>query len=136
MAVLVVQYAMPMNRLGTLLSTDAKRFSAGTLARMLRYVAQRFAPIYLTLVDALADSDILSGDDTSCRVIEVSRHFAAGAAGEKPPWHAYRTVEAARAPLAGGDKSLATMLAAELGFEFERRTGDGTKKALHTTTLS
>lgn len=136
MAVLVVQYAMPMNRLATLLSTDAKRFSAGTLARMLRYVAQRFAPIYLTLVDALADSDILSGDDTSCRVIEVSRHFAAGAAGEKPPWHAYRTVEAARAHFAGGDKSLATMLAAELGFEFERRTGDGTKKALHTTTLS
>ena len=136
MAVLVVQYAMPMNRLATLLSTDAKRFSAGTLARMLRYVAQRFAPIYLTLVDALADSDILSGDDTSCRVLEVSRHFAAGAAGEKPPWHAYRTVEAARAHLAGGDKSLATMLAAELGFEFERRTGDGTKKALHTTTLS
>ena len=28
------------------------------------------------------------------------------------------------------------MLAAELGFEFERRTGDGTKKALHTTTIS
>lgn len=136
MAVLVVQYAMPMNRLATLLSTDAKRFSAGTLARMLRYVAQRFAPIYLTLVDALADSDILSGDDTSCRVLEVSRHFAAGAAGEKPPWHPYRTVDAARARFAGGDNSLATVLAAELGFEFERRTGDGTKKALHTTTLS
>ena len=136
MVVLVVQYAMPMNRLATLLSTDAKRFSAGALARMLRYVAQRFAPIYLTLVDALADSDILSGDDTSCRVIEVSRHFAAGAAGEKPPWHPYRTGEAARAQLAAGDTSLATMLAAELGFEFERRTGDGTKKALHTTTLS
>jgi hypothetical protein len=28
------------------------------------------------------------------------------------------------------------MLAAELGFEFDRRTGEGTKKALHTTTLS
>jgi hypothetical protein len=28
------------------------------------------------------------------------------------------------------------MLAAELGFEFERRTGDGVKKALHTTTIA
>jgi len=30
---------LPMNRLATPLSTDAKRFSAGALARMLRYVA-------------------------------------------------------------------------------------------------
>ena len=77
MVVLVVQYAMPMNRLATLLSTDAKRFSAGMLARMLRYVARRFAPIYLALFDSLADSEILCGDDTSCRVTEVSRHLGA-----------------------------------------------------------
>ncbi len=135
MAVLVVQYAMPMNRLAILLSTGPKRFSAGGLARMLRYVAQRFAPIYLTLVDALADSEILSGDDTSCRVIEVSRHFAQ-AGDAPPPWQAYRTTAAAREQQVRGDASLAVQLATELGFEFERRTGDGTKKALHTTTIS
>ena len=137
MVVLVAQYAMPMNRLATLLSTDAKRFSAGALARLLRYVAQRFVPIYLTLVDALADSDILCGDDTSCRVIEVSRYFAeAHEGGPPPPWHAYRASEVARELLAHGDTSLAAALAGELGFEFERRTGDGAKKALHTTTVS
>lgn len=135
MAVLVVQYAMPMNRLATLLSTDAKRFSAGALARMLRYVAQRFAPIYLSLLDALADADILCGDDTSCRVIEVNRHFIEADGGD-PPWLAYRTAEAARRQREHGDTSLAATLAAELGFEFERRTGDGAKKALHTTTVS
>ena len=137
MVVLVVQYAMPMNRLATLLSTDAKRFSAGMLARMLRYVARRFAPIYLALFDSLADSEILCGDDTSCRVTEVSRHL--GAKPETtgpPPWQGYRNPEAAQEQLAAGAKSLAAMLAAELGFEFERRTGDGTKKALHTTTIS
>jgi hypothetical protein len=53
---LVVQYAMSMNRLAQLLSTEAKRFSAGALARMLRYVAHRFAPIYLSLFDSLAGS--------------------------------------------------------------------------------
>jgi hypothetical protein len=136
MVLLVVQYAMPMNRLATLLSTDAKRFSAGALARMLRYVAHRFAPIYLSLFDSLADSDILCGDDTSCRVTEVSRQLAAMANVEPPSWYGYRTAEAAEQQLAAGAKSLATMLAAELGFEFERRTGDGTKKALHTTTIS
>jgi hypothetical protein len=137
MVVLVAQYAMPMNRLATLLSTDAKRFSAGMLARMLRYVARRFAPIYLALFDSLADSEILCGDDTSCRVTEVSRHL--GAKPETtgpPPWQGYRNPEAAQEQLAAGAKSLAAMLAAELGFEFERRTGDGTKKALHTTTIS
>jgi hypothetical protein len=139
MVVLVVQYAMPMNRLAQLLSTDSKRFTAGALARMLRYVARRFAPIYLALFDSLADGDILSGDDTSCRVTEVSRHLAKKEKPEAvgpPTWHGYRNPEAAQAQLAEGDKSLATMLAAEMGFEFERRTGDGTKKALHTTTIS
>jgi hypothetical protein len=136
MVILVVQYAMPMNRLARLLSTEAKRFSAGALARMLRYVAHRFAPVYLSLFDSLADSDILSGDDTSCRVTEVSRQLVATEAVEPPPWHGYRNVEAAQKQVEQGAKSLAAMLAAELGFEFERRTGDGTKKALHTTTLS
>jgi hypothetical protein len=138
MAVLVVQYAMPMNRLATLLSTDAKRFTAGALARMLRYVARRFAPIYLELFDSLAHSDILSGDDTSCRVTEVSRYLTAPpeAGAKPPPWHDYRNPEAAQAQLAAGNKSLAALLGAELGFEFERRTGEGTKTALHTTTIS
>jgi hypothetical protein len=138
MTVLVAQYAMPMNRLSTLLSTDAKRFSAGALARLLRYVAQRFAPIYLTLFDSLADADILSGDDTSCRVIEVNRHFATQSNDEAqlPPWQGYRNAKAARELLAQGDDTLAAALASELGFEHERRNGDGAKRALHTTTLS
>lgn len=139
MSVLVVQYAMPMNRLGTLLSTDDKRFSAGSLARMLRYVARRFAPIYLSLVDSLCDSEILSGDDTSCRVLEVNRHFAENEADALAPWSAYRTREAARQYMAASPdakESLAAALGSELGFEFGRRNGDGAKKALHTTTVS
>jgi hypothetical protein len=88
------------------------------------------------LFDSLADSDILSGDDTSCRVTEVNRHFAGPQAANPPPWQGYRDAEAAQKQLAEGGKSLAAMLAADLGFEFERRTGDGTKKTLHTTTIS
>jgi hypothetical protein len=139
MTVLVVQYAMPMNRLATLLSSDAKRFTGGGLARLLRYVAQRFWPIYTTLFDSLCDAGILSGDDTSCRVLEVNRTFAAAGDSHdarEPPWHGYRDTEAARALLQQGDNSLAATLASELGFEHGRRNGDGKKKALHTTTIS
>lgn len=139
MTVLVVQYAMPMNRLATLLSTEDKRFTGGGLARLLRYVAQRFLPIYVTLFDSLCDADILSGDDTSCRVLEVNRYFANAEDSQlvdDPPWHDYRDTEAARALLQQGDDSLAATLASELGFEHGRRNGNGKKKALHTTTIS
>jgi hypothetical protein len=139
MTVLVVQYAMPMNRLATLLSTEDKRFTGGSLARLLRYVAQRFLPIYVTLFDSLCDASILSGDDTSCRVLEVNRYFANASNGqvaEDPPWHKYRDTESARSLLQQGNDSLAATLASELGFEHGRRNGNGKKKALHTTTIS
>jgi hypothetical protein len=123
MTILVVQYAMPMNRLAALLSTEAQRFSAGMLARQLRYVAQRFSPIYQTLFDSLADASILSGDDTSCRVLEVNRYFAKPEreADEQPPWHDYRNSDAAHAQLQQGRESLAATLASELGFEHSRQ---------------
>jgi hypothetical protein len=138
MIVLVVQYAMPMNRLATLLSTDAKRFSAGGLARLLHYVSERFAPIYISLFDSLSDAGILSGDDTSCRVLEVNRYFAQAARGNAgpSPWHDYRNTEVAQAQQQTQDTSLAAMLASEFGFEHARRNGDGNKKALHTTMIS
>jgi hypothetical protein len=102
LAVMVGQFALPFNRLATMFSTEAKRFTAAGLSRMLRYVAQRFVPIYLQLAKELADSAVLAGDDTSCRVLEVSTHFAkmraepasAGRA-KKPPWADYRTPAAA-----------------------------------------
>jgi hypothetical protein len=86
----------------------------------------------------MADANSLSGDDTSCRVIEVNRHFNKQSSDQAQlsPWHDYRNAEAARELLLQGDDSLSAALAAELGFEHERRNGDGTKKALHTTTLS
>lgn len=161
LTILVAQYAMPMNRISTLLSTEEKSFSSSSLSRLLRYVGERFAPIYLWLFDSLADSDLLSGDDTSCRVLEVTSAFALQDAphaprapqepGEQPedterylpPWHGYRNREVALQRLQADATSatnatteLAVSLAAELGFEYERRRGTGTKRALNTTTLS
>jgi len=137
MAVLVVQYAMPLNRLGKLVSTPKKKFTAGALGRLLHYVAERFAPIYLELAEELADSEILVGDDTPSRVIEVNSYFTKAKPGERPPWARYCTRQAAvNSVLLTADTSLGAELAADLGFEFERRNSTGTKQALNTTTAS
>jgi hypothetical protein len=70
LATLVGQFALPLNRLGTMLSTESKRFTAGALGRLLHYVAERLVPIYLHLATQLCNAEILAGDDTSCRVLE------------------------------------------------------------------
>lgn len=102
LAVMVGQFALPLNRLATMLSTTAKRFTTASLSRMLHYVAQRLVPIYLELAQQLANSEVLAGDDTSCRVLEVASYFnevksSAGSSGKKkpPPWAEYQTPAAA-----------------------------------------
>jgi len=107
LAVLVGQFALPLNRLATLFSTAGKQFTAGGLSRMLHYVAQRLVPIYLKLGEQLSDSDILCGDDTSCRVLEVASYFKTAKSQRRkrpknkrpPPWEAYRTSAAAEASI-------------------------------------
>lgn len=107
LAVLVGQFALPLNRLATLFSTAGKQFTASGLSRMLHYVAERLVPIYLELAEQLSDSDILSGDDTSCRVIEVASYFKTAKVNKRsgakkkrpPPWKAYRAPAEAEASI-------------------------------------
>jgi hypothetical protein len=166
LAVLTAQFAMPFNRLGTLLSTPQKRFSAGALGRMLHYVAQRFAPVYLELASQLSQSDYLAGDDTSCRVLEVSSWFEdvtaepAAVKDRKPPWTGFATPKAAEESVRrceelrrerlrrreDGDRkavrtreetlSLGVLIGSRFPFESLRRNGDGPKEALHTTVVT
>jgi len=163
LAVMVGQFAMPFNRLATMLSTSLKRFTASGLSRMAHYVATRFLPIYLELSDQLADSAILAGDDTSCRVVEVSSYFSKRPKkGERavPPWAPYRTAEGAEQThafvskmreellarreegereamgLPLGEPSLSLLVGRELTFESPRRDGKGAKESLNTTVLT
>jgi hypothetical protein len=159
LAVMVGQFAMPFNRLATMLSTAGKRFTTGSLSRMLHYVAQRLVPVYLELARQVANSEVIGGDDTSCRVLEVAAYFEEGKAGASPPWADYRTPEAAEATLrrreearrererrrAEGergvkrveeDTSLGAVIGTELVFESLRRNGNGTKQSLNTTVIS
>lgn len=163
---LTAQFAMPLNRLATLVSTEGKRFTAGALSRMLHYVAERFLPVYLELAHQLADADILAGDDTPSRVLQVNEYFARtkdkppGSPETKPPWASYRNPGAAsysqrecekarKARLkrredgdrsamrgAGETPSLGVLIGAQLPFESQRRNGDGAKQSLNTTVVS
>jgi len=163
LAVLIGQFAMPFNRLATMLTTGAKRFTASSLSRMAHYVAERLLPIYLVLADELSDSAILAGDDTSCRVVEVSSYFLQRPSKKNeraPPWAAYRTAaeaeesyafylkmkeellgqreegdrEAKRTPLY--EPSLSLLIGRELDFESPRRDGKGGKQSLNTTVVT
>jgi hypothetical protein len=166
LATLVAQYALPLNRLGTLLSSSQKRFSAASLGRMLHYVAERLLPIYLELASQLSNSDYLAGDDTSCRVLELSAWFEkvsddpAAASKERPPWSGYATPRAAEESLRrceelrrdrirrreDGDRSavrtseetpsLGVIIGKRFPFESMRRNGEGPKQALHTTVVT
>jgi len=162
LAVLVGQFALPLNRLGTMLSTGIKRFTAGALGRLLHYVAERLVPIYLHLATQLCNAEILAGDDTSCRVLEVAGYFRKAKPGqkEKPPWADYQTPAAAESSLRrceelkkarvrrreDGDRgakptpdekpSLGVLIGRRLPFESPRRNGDGTKQSMNTTVVS
>jgi hypothetical protein len=165
LATLTTQLALPFNRLGILLSTPQKRFKASSLGRMLHYVAERLAPIYLVLGEQLSGSGYLGGDDTSCRVLEVSSWFEkvradpSVAEGEKP-WSGYATPRDADESLRrceelrrarirrreDGDRSavrtseeapsLGVLIGRRFPFESMRRNGDGAKEAMHTTVVT
>lgn len=162
LVVMVAQFAMPLNRLAMMLSTAAKRFSSTGLGRLTLFAARHFGPVYFCLMEQLADSDILAGDDTSSRVLEVSSYFARAKQGatETPPWRTYGTTdEAQRAYLeyvqrkekllarrAEGDRGakktqiqeppLKVLIGRELAFESQRKNGDGPKQSLNTTVVT
>ena len=164
LAIMVGQFAMPLNRLATLFSAAGKQFSAGGLSRLLHYVAVRLLAIYIELAEQLSDADILGGDDTSCRVLEVNtyleRNKSKGADKHKPPWAEYRNkaeaersitrcqqlqqerikrqAEANREVKRTADEqpSLGMLIGRHFDFESPRQDGQGAKQSMNTTVVS
>lgn len=160
LAIMVGQFSLPFHRLGTMFSTAGKRFTAGSLGRMFHDVAARVVPIYLHLARQIAGSDVLAGDDTSSRVLEVSRHFGGSGPKDMVPWADYRTRAAAEQSVRrceqarkdrirrrqDGDRqarpsaletpTLGMLIGSMLAFESPLRSGDGPKTSLNTTVVS
>ena len=166
LAVLVGQFAIPLNRLATLFSTAGKEFTAGGLSRLMHYVAVRLVAIYIELGEQLSDADIVAGDDTSCRVLELNAYFEQLKATRKkgyrpkPPWAGYRTraeaqqsidecerqrraraqqrAEGQREAKRTPDKepSIAMLIGRHFDFESPRQDGKGAKQSMNTTVVT
>ncbi len=99
-AMLVALYAVPFHRLARLVSTSFKRFTSIEITRHFQAVARHLLPLYVHLSVKLADAPVLSGDDTTSKVLEVMRGLERKASGrdrDKPlPWATYATPEIAR----------------------------------------
>jgi hypothetical protein len=98
MAMLVALYAVPFHRLARLVSTPFKRFTSAELTRHFQATGRHLLPIYVYLGMNLADAPVLSGDDTTSKVLEVIRGLEAKVADpDQPlPWAGYATPELAK----------------------------------------
>jgi hypothetical protein len=135
LAMMTASQCIPFNRFATMASTQRKRFTAGEIGRYFVFTAERFLPIYVALGHNLSNAEVLSGDDTPTRVLEVTR--AQSSDVEPLPWQGYSTREKARGAAAMWPApSMGVRLAREFGFSFPRKDGSGDKTAFNTTVLS
>lgn len=137
--IMVASGAMPMNRLARFISTADKEFKSGTLYKMMHYVARRFAPVYVHLFDAMANADVLSGDDSPAKVLQVAKHFRSGGTDTDAPWRDWGQPNSQSPASSEGARQrppLSDQFAREFGLVFDRRSGKGKKQTFHTSVLS
>jgi len=101
-----VGFAIPINRLAQLIGQP--EFRSGKICRILEFVALNLLPVYFSLIESLADAEIMSGDDTKTKVLVL----------EEP-----------------GDDRLAKQIDDMLGFVQPKKNGDGDKTGLNVSLL-
>ena len=102
----VVGFAIPINRAALLIGEP--EFSSSQICRILKWAAQLLLPIYMHLPEELAQSSILSGDDTKTKVLELESR---------------------------GEGSLASQIEDHLGFTWPKADGTGDKRELNVSLL-
>ena len=115
----VIGYAIPINRLAKMLEHSCSYFTSSRICFYLKMAAELFLPIYTCLGDdELPDCDVLQGDDTKARVVEIQRALKDGGQLEEP--------------IAG---SLTAQVAAIFGRVFKKKRGCGTKRSLNVSVV-
>ena len=102
-----VGFAIPINRIELMIGQP--EFSSSKICRILEYMALQLLPIYLVLADQLADLSLLSGDDTSTKILEL----------DEP-----------------NENSLAKKIDDYLGWASQKANGDGEKKSLNVSFIA
>jgi hypothetical protein len=114
----VIGYAIPINRLAAMLETSCPYFTSTRICFYLKMSAELFLPIYTCLGEELSDCDVLQGDDTKVRVIEIQRALKDGGELQEP------------------DKdSLVGKVAAIFGRVFDKKRGKGKKRSLNVSVV-
>ena len=114
----VIGYAIPINRLAAMLSLSCPYFTSARICAHLKFAAELFLPIYTWLGEELADSEVLQGDDTKCRVIEIQNSLKNGGDLAEPV-----------------PDSLIAKVAAIFGRVFPKKRKKGTKRSLNVSTV-
>lgn len=114
----VIGYAIPINRLAKMLMASNRYFTSSRLCSQLKLAAELFASIYTCLGEQLPDSDVLLGDDTKVRVIEINRALKdGGELGEAP------------------EGSLIAKISESFGRIFKKKRGKGNKRSLNVSVV-
>jgi len=114
----VIGYAIPANRLASMLKRSCPYFTTSRLLSHLKLAAELFLPIYTHLGEALADADVLQGDDTKARVIEINKALKENGKLKEV-----------------SEDSLIGKVASIFGRVFDKKRGKGKKKSLNVSVV-
>lgn len=81
---MAVGYAFPISRIAKILQAASSYFSSGRICDLILYGAKLLEPIYSHMGESLAESNVLSGDDTPTNVLEMEELLRQGRATESP----------------------------------------------------
>ena len=111
-----VGFAIPTNRIELMLGHSA--FSSGKICRVLEYSSWDFLPVYLALPELMADMNLVSGDDTPTKVLDLS--------DPDPSDQEYHE----------NDNKVHQAIDERLGWQAQRVDGTGGKKLLNVSLVS
>lgn len=115
----VIGYAIPINRLALMLEKSCPYFTSTRICFYLKMSAELFLPIYTHLgEEELPQADVLQGDDTKTRVIEIQKALKDGGELEDPP-----------------EGSLIAKVADVFGRVFDKKRGTGKKRSLNVSVV-
>jgi Transposase IS66 family len=115
----VIGYAIPINRLALMLQASCPYFTSQRICFYLKMAAELFQPIYNYLgEDQLPECDVLQGDDTKVRVIEIQKRLKNGGTLDEPI-----------------EDSLVAKVAKVFGRVFDKKRGSGKKRSLNVSVV-
>ena len=115
----VIGYAIPINRLALMLQASCPYFTSQRICFYLKMSAELFQPIYNCLGEnELPECDVLQGDDTKVRVIEIQKRLKNGGTLDEPI-----------------EDSLVAKVAKVFGRVFDKKRGLGKKRSLNVSVV-